>query len=183
MLLLGLFMCTGLAAILTTTPTVLSCGIIRFGAGVAFALVFASLLVKCVFLISLNSGVYLPAPYQGLLLLFAVLIQVAIGAQWLITSPAAVEDVSVPVRNGPLGLTRYTLLLTAQDISVSIPLCKTQFPELLFSLVYVFFLILFVAALAIKSRRIRENYREVIIFIHSQYNIAQHPNISCECNC
>lgn len=160
MLLLGLFMCAGLAAILTTTPTVLSCGIVRFGAGVAFALVFASLLVKCVFLISLNSGVYLPAPYQGLLLLFAVLIQVAVGAQWLITSPAAVEDVSVPVRNGPLGLTRYTLLLTAQDISMSIPLCKTQFPELLYSLVYVVFLILFVAVLAIKSRRIRENYRE-----------------------
>lgn len=160
MLLLGLFMCAGLAAILTTTPTALSCGIVRFGAGVAFALVFASLLVKCVFLISLNSGVYLPAPYQGLLLMFAVLIQVAVGGQWLLTTPAAVEDIAVPVRSGPLGLTRYSLLLTAQDITMSIPLCKTQFPDLLYSLVYVVFLILFVAVLAIKSRRIRENYRE-----------------------
>lgn len=160
MLLLGLFMCAGLAAILTTTPTVLSCGIVRFGAGVSFALVFASLLVKCVFLISLNSGVYLPAPYQGLLLLFAVLIQVAVGGQWLLTTPAAVEDIAVPIRTGPLSLTRYSLLLTAQDITMTIPLCKTQFPDLLYSLVYVVFLILFVAVLAIKSRRIRENYRE-----------------------
>lgn len=160
MLLLGLFMCAGLAAILTTTPTVLSCGIVRFGAGVSFALVFASLLVKCVFLISLNSGVYLPAPYQGLLLLFAVLIQVAVGGQWLLTTPAAVEDIAVPIRTGPLSMTRYSLLLTAQDITMTIPLCKTQFPDLLYSLVYVVFLILFVAVLAIKSRRIRENYRE-----------------------
>lgn len=160
MLLLGLFLCACLAAILTTTPTVLSCGIVRFGAGFSFALVFASLLVKVVFLISLNGGVYLPAPYQGLLLLFAVLIQVAVGGQWLLTTPAAVEEIAVPIRTGPLSLTRYSLLLTAQDITMTIPLCKTQFPDLLYSLVYVVFLILFVAILAIKSRRIRENYRE-----------------------
>ncbi|XP_055311086.1 uncharacterized protein LOC129573924 isoform X4 [Sitodiplosis mosellana] len=163
MLLLGLFLCACLAAVLTLNPTVGSCGLIRFGSGVAFALVFASLLVKCVFLISLNSGVYLPAPYQGLLLLFAVLIQVAIGGQWLLTTPADVESVSVPLsRNGPLSLTHHSLLLTAQDISMTttIPLCKTHFTDLLYSLVYVIFLILFVAVLAIKSRRIRENYRE-----------------------
>lgn len=162
MLLLGLFLCACLAAVLTLTPNVLACGLVRFGSGVAFALVFASLLVKCVFLISLNSGVYLPAPYQGLLLLFAVLIQVAIGGQWLLTTPADVEAVSVPLRNGPLSLTHHSLLLTAQDISMTttIPLCKTHFTDLLYSLVYVIFLILFVAVLAIKSRRIRENYRE-----------------------
>lgn len=164
MLLLGLFLCACLAAVLTLNPTVGSCGLIRFGCGVAFALVFASLLVKCVFLISLNSGVYLPAPYQGLLLLFAVLIQVAIGGQWLLTTPADVEAVSVPLsRNGPSSLTHHhSLLLTAHDISMTttIPLCKTHFTDLLYSLVYVIFLILFVAVLAIKSRRIRENYRE-----------------------
>lgn len=162
MLLLGLFLCACLAAVLTVTPSVFACGLIRFGSGVAYALVFASLLVKCVFLISLNSGVYLPAPYQGLLLLFAVLIQVAIGGQWLLTTPADVEAVSVPLRNGPMTLTHHSLLLTAQDISMTttIPLCKTHFTDLLYSLVYVIFLILFVAVLAIKSRRIRENYRE-----------------------
>lgn len=160
MLLLGLFACAGLAAVITATPTLLSCATVRFGAGVAYALVFASLLVKCVFLISLNGGVYLPAPYQGLLLLFAVLIQVAVGAQWLLTSPPAVENVSVASRNTATLQGRYPLLLTAQDITTTVALCKTPFTELLFSLVYVVFLILFVAVLAIKSRGIRDNYRE-----------------------
>lgn len=160
MLLLGLFSCAGLAAVLAATPTLLSCATVRFGAGVAFALVFASLLVKCVFLISLNGGVYLPAPYQGLLLLFAVLIQVAVGGQWLLTSPPAVDNVPVVSRAGTSITYKHPLLLTAQDLTTTVPLCKTQFSELLFSLVYVAFLILFVAVLAIKSRGIRDNYRE-----------------------
>jgi 7 transmembrane sweet-taste receptor of 3 GCPR len=91
MLLLGLFACAGLAALLTARPSTLSCATIRFGAGVGFAIIFASLLVKCIFLISLNSGVYLPAPYQALLLFFAVFIQVTIDVQWLMTSPPAVH--------------------------------------------------------------------------------------------
>ncbi|XP_053685818.1 uncharacterized protein LOC128735354 [Sabethes cyaneus] len=162
MLLLGLFSCSGLAAVLTVNPTVLSCATMRFGAGVAFALVFASLLVKCVFLISLNGGVYLPAPYQGLLLLFAVLIQVAVGAQWLLTDPPIVDQ--VPISNGGTAISsRYYLLLTAGELShvnPTIPLCHTSFSELLLSLIYVVFLIAFVAILAIKSRGIRDNYRE-----------------------
>lgn len=181
MLLLGLFSCAGLAAILTATPTLLSCATVRFGAGVAFALVFASLLVKCVFLISLNGGVYLPAPYQGLLLLFAVLIQIAVGSQWLLTSPPAVDTVSAPLpsthsiivnRNASLLLPPSSLVNNdknstyGQHLDVTsfavptIALCRTQFSELLLSLIYVVFLILFVAVLAIKSRGIRDNYRE-----------------------
>lgn len=78
MLLLGLFSGAGLGGMLAISPTQFTCALVRFGTGVAYAIVFASLLVKCVFLISLNSGVYLPAPYQGLLLLFAVLIQVSV---------------------------------------------------------------------------------------------------------
>ncbi|XP_055704914.1 uncharacterized protein LOC129802830 isoform X2 [Phlebotomus papatasi] len=153
MLLLGLFACAGLAAIVTSTPTVVSCAIVRFGSGVAFALVFASLLVKCVFLISLNGGVYLPAPYQGLLLLFAVLIQVAVSSQWLLTSPP--EVISSPIN-------RYTIILANSNtpIQQSVHLCRTPFSEHLLSLIYVVFLILFVAVLAIKSRGIRDNYRE-----------------------
>ncbi|XP_053669871.1 uncharacterized protein LOC128720237 [Anopheles nili] len=171
MLLLGLFACSGLAAVLTVNPTVLSCATMRFGAGVAFALVFASLLVKCVFLISLNGGVYLPAPYQGLLLLFAVLIQVAVGGQWLLTSPPGVDNVPVTgsasgsaSSGGTAVSSRYHLLLTAGDLaatpSPTIPLCHTPFSELLLSLIYIVFLIVFVAVLAIKSRGIRDNYRE-----------------------
>lgn len=178
MLLLGLFSCAGLAAILTATPTLLSCATVRFGAGVAFALVFASLLVKCVFLISLNGGVYLPAPYQGLLLLFAVLIQIAVGSQWLLTSPPAVDTVSASFpsshsiivnRNASLLLPPSSLVNNDKNASYldvtsfavpTIALCRTQFSELLLSLIYVVFLILFVAVLAIKSRGIRDNYRE-----------------------
>ncbi|XP_017042414.1 uncharacterized protein LOC108088912 isoform X2 [Drosophila ficusphila] len=183
MLLLGLFACASLGAIITAQPTLLSCGAIRFGVGVAYALVFAALLVKCVFLISLNGGVYLPAPYQGLLLLFALLIQVAIGGQWLLTQPPEVYTTSVPVMgSGFLGSTvasqtnysalfyptSYTTLDGTPEIytriaavsTVLIPLCKTQFSELLFSLIYIVFLIVFIAVLAIKSRGIRDNYRE-----------------------
>lgn len=162
MLLLGLFACSGLAAILTANPTPLTCGAIRFGAGFAFTLVFASLLVKCVFLISLNGGVYLPAPYQALLLLFAVLIQIAIGTQWLITSPPSVDNVVIPATGTAIS-SRYHLLLTTGDLSSlnpTIPLCRTPFSDLLLSLVYVVFLIVFVSILAIKSRGIRDNYRE-----------------------
>lgn len=186
MLLLGLFACAGLGAIITAQPTLLTCGTIRFGVGVAYALVFAALLVKCVFLISLNGGVYLPAPYQGLLLLFAVLIQVAIGAQWLLTSPPELFTLSVPFGTNSLlassmnsqaehtssissssfasmihatpATDMYARITTAA--TVLIPLCKTQFSEFLFSLIYIIFLIVFVSVLAIKSRGIRDNYRE-----------------------
>lgn len=163
MLILGLFCCCGLAALLTTNPTPLSCGLVRFGAGFAFTLVFAALLVKCVFLISMNSGVYLPATYQALLLMFAVLIQVAIGTQWLITDPPGVENVVVPLSGSTVISSRFHLLLTAGDLASmnpTIQLCDTEYPDLLLSLIYVVFLIAFVSILAVKSRGIRDNYRE-----------------------
>lgn len=163
MLLLGLFACAGLGGLLTLTPTASTCGTIRFGTGIAFATVFASLLVKCVFLISLNSGVYLPAPYQGLLLLFAILIQVAIGTQWLLTNPPLVDLIQIEDYNN-IPTTRHRLLVTAEDVTSSqmqqISLCGTPYIDILFSLCYVLFLIVFVAILAIKSRGIRDNYRE-----------------------
>lgn len=155
MLLLGLFSCSGLSAILAAKPSTLSCATIRFGTGISFAIVFASLLVKCIFLISLNDGVYLPAPYQGLLLLFAVLIQVTIGVQWLITAPPGISlaSNSIAVTN--------RLVLTSENLNtMTIQLCRTSFSELLMSLIYVGCLIIFVLMLAIKSRGIRDNYRE-----------------------
>jgi hypothetical protein len=51
----------------------------RLGTGLSYSIVYSTLLVKLVFLVSLNSGVYLPATYQALLLCFAVLIQLVIG--------------------------------------------------------------------------------------------------------
>lgn len=135
MLLLGLFSCAAQGALLAASPSALTCAAVRFGAGVSLALVFSALLVKCVFLISLNGGVYLPAPYQALLLFFAVMIQVAIGAQWLGGTPPRVSLVP-PI------------------------LCRAPFGDLLLSFVYVAFLASFVGVLAVKSRGIRDNHRE-----------------------
>lgn len=157
MLLLGLFSCVGLSALLVARPTTLSCATIRFGAGVSFAIVFASLLVKCIFLISLNSGVYLPAPYQGLLLLFAVLIQITINVQWLVTKPAGITFFRDFASNA------NRLIFTAENLNSmrdGLQLCNTSFLELRLSLIYIDFLIIIVAILAIKSRGIRDNYRE-----------------------
>ncbi|XP_014280961.1 probable metabotropic glutamate receptor mgl-1 [Halyomorpha halys] len=136
MLLLGLFLCSAVSALLTAQPTVLTCAAVRLGAGLSYTLVFSTLLVKCVFLISLNGGVYLPAPYQALLLFFAVLIQLAIGVQWLINSPPKVVQVG------------------------GVDVCGTPYQHLLLSLVYAVFLIAVVGVLALKSRGIRDNYRE-----------------------
>ena len=53
--------------------------LVRLGLGLSYVLIYSSLLVKLVFLISLNTGVYLPAMYQALLLFFAILVQVGCG--------------------------------------------------------------------------------------------------------
>ncbi|KAK6625536.1 hypothetical protein RUM43_005835 [Polyplax serrata] len=161
MLLLGLFLCAGLGAVVTISPNVASCATVRFGVGLAFAIVFSTLLVKNVFLISLNSGVYLPAPYQALLLLFAVLIQLVVDVQWLVNSPPKIDVMKF---EGFSSLTRRKLVVTASDLLVdltgSVSVCHTPYTEILMSLLYVVFLIVFVAILAIKSRGIRDNYRE-----------------------
>ncbi|XP_063609194.1 metabotropic glutamate receptor 1-like [Penaeus indicus] len=141
-LLLGLLMCSLSGLPIALSPTPLSCGATRLLVGVSSALVFAALLVKCVFLISLNSGVYLPAHYQGLLLFFIVLVQVSVNIQWQCSYPAAVTVVRDEV-SGQLHLS-----------------CVASYRQFLLSLIYVIILIIAVAALAIKCRGIRENYRE-----------------------
>lgn len=133
-LLFGLFASAATAALFATTPTAFTCGAVRFGTGVAYVIVFASLLVKCVFLLSLNGGVYLPAAYQGLLLFFAIMIQVVIGAQWLGSSPPH--------------------LVTGGGR------CDSQLSDLLMSLCYAAFLIAVDCGVALRSRGIRDNYRE-----------------------
>ena len=62
------------------SPT--SCVLVRLGLGLSYVLIYSSLLVKLVFLISLNTGVYLPAMYQALLFFFCVLVQAVILVQW-----------------------------------------------------------------------------------------------------
>jgi hypothetical protein len=75
MLIMGLLLCCCAAVVYTLKPTVPVCSVSRIATGLAYSVVYSTLLVKLVFLISLNSGVYLPATYQSLLLCFAVLIQ------------------------------------------------------------------------------------------------------------
>ena len=78
MLLLGLLASAAMSVVFTLQPTNMTCAMVRLGTGLAYTLVYSTLLVKLVFLISLNSGVYLPATYQSLLLCFAILIQVSV---------------------------------------------------------------------------------------------------------
>ncbi|KAL1451206.1 hypothetical protein WDU94_003490 [Cyamophila willieti] len=139
MLLLGLFICAAVSAVILLEPSPLTCAVIRMGTGLGYAIVFSTLLVKCVFLISLNTGVYLPAPYQALLLFFAVTIQLVIGAQWLLNDPAKISD--IPGIEGSF--------------------CATSFTSIIFSLAYSMFLMIAVTILAIRSRNIRDNYREI----------------------
>ena len=146
MLLAGLLACSGMAVVQTLLPTTITCAVIRLGTGLAYSLVYSTLLVKLVFLISLNSGVYLPATYQSLLLSFAILIQLVIGIQWLVSAPPDV--VELPLHPGSTTETFVT--------------CATLFKQQLLGLLYVVFLILVVVLLSFKSRGVRENYREAM---------------------
>ena len=60
MLLLGLLMCCGSAVIHTLKPTTIVCSLSRVAAGASYTVVYSTFLVKLVFLVSLNGGVYLP---------------------------------------------------------------------------------------------------------------------------
>ncbi|XP_043224955.1 protein bride of sevenless-like [Amphibalanus amphitrite] len=131
-LLAGLLLASLTAGAHVFEPSVASCAVIRLGTGLAYSLMFAALLVKCVFLISLNGGVYLPANYQALLLFFVVLTQLAISAQWLAVTPPAVADGA----------------------------CAASFHVHLLTLLYPLFLLVLVACVAARSRRIKDNYRE-----------------------
>lgn len=131
-LLAGLFACAATAALYAAAPGRFTCGAVRFGTGVSYVVVFASLLVKCVFLLSLDGGVHLPAGYQGLLLFFAVMIQVVIGAQWVGGWP--------PRADGGR--------------------CAAPLQDVLLSLSYAALLAAGVCGVALRSRGIRDNRRE-----------------------
>ncbi|CAK9796399.1 hypothetical protein ANTPLA_LOCUS762 [Anthophora plagiata] len=139
-LLLGLFLLAGLSAAASLSQNTLSCAAFRL-VGLPAALVFAALLVKCVFLLSLNSGVYLPAPYQALVLGFAVLVQVAIIGQWFYGELPAV----VKLQN------------TGQS---SLICCKTTLGQIVASLGYPGALLVAVACLAVRARGVQDNNRE-----------------------
>jgi hypothetical protein len=67
------------------TPALLpACQGARLSTALAYTLIYATLLVRLVCLRSLGRGVFLPTPYQALLLFFAFLVQLALCLQWLV---------------------------------------------------------------------------------------------------
>ena len=87
-LLLGLLLGSSLGFVHSLEQTAPTCVAIRLGTGLSYVLIYSSLLVKQVFLISLNTGVYLPAMYQALLFGFCVLVQLVMGVQWVVLVPS-----------------------------------------------------------------------------------------------
>ena len=125
-LLLGLLLGSALGFAFAVEQSDFICVAIRMGTGISYVVIYASLMVKQVFLISLNTSVYLPVMYQILLFSFCVLVQIAISVQWLI---------------------------------VGLP---SQFnsKDHILSLLYIFFLVIFVTLLSIKSLHIKANAQE-----------------------
>lgn len=138
-LLLGLFLSSLLGFAFVPEPNWFTCAITRAGVGIAYALVFATLLVKCVFLLSLHMGVYLSAAYQGLLLFFAVAVQLVIAVQWLVYRPAT------------------TVLLDPHTCHTA---CATPSSDTIASLAYIILLMVGVTLLAIRARALPENHGE-----------------------
>lgn len=97
MLLFGLFLCSFLALMFAVHPSIIGCFVGRLGVGITYSLIFSVLMVKCVFLLSLDTGIYLPTSYQGILLFFAVLVQVAIDTQWVIMYPPFLQVSFLPL--------------------------------------------------------------------------------------
>jgi len=138
MLLAGLLSCAVMALVFTMKPTTTICAVSRFGSGLSFTLVFSTLLVKLVFLISMNNGIYLPSTYQILLLVFAVLIQLAISIQWIVAVPPSLSTEFEPLT------------------------CATTFQQQLHGQIYNIFLIVVLTVLSLKFYRVRPTYREAL---------------------
>lgn len=90
MLLLGLFLSSAMGLTFVPKPSWLTCTMIRVGLGISFSVVYAALIVKTVFLLSLHTGVYLSAEYQALLLFFIISTQIAIDFQWIVHTRSAI---------------------------------------------------------------------------------------------
>jgi len=94
-LLMGLLFCSGFSLVFVVGPSTLNCFFGTIGISVAYALIFSVLLVKSVFLISLDAGNNLSWAFQACLLFFAVLVQVAISTQFMLIFPPSLHHVSL----------------------------------------------------------------------------------------
>ena len=85
--LLGMLMGSSLGFAFVIQPSDVTCVAIRLGTGLSYVLIYASIMVKQVFLMALSTGIYLPVLYQILLFSFCVLVQIVISFQWLVMVP------------------------------------------------------------------------------------------------
>ncbi|KAG8201844.1 hypothetical protein JTE90_027324 [Oedothorax gibbosus] len=141
-LLFGLFLCSVLGLLHVPQPHWLFCGITRAGVGIAYSIVFGTLLVKCVFLLKIHNGVYFNASFQALLLFFIVAVEIAIVTQWLVYEPPNITSVST-----------FGKVETFCEKS---PIDKVQY------LSYVMLLMFMVVVASIRGRSLRENNREAM---------------------
>jgi len=132
MLMLGIVSCVLVSCLYTLQPTPAICGVIRAGSGLSYTLVYSALLLKLVFLVSLNNGIYIPASYLTLFLFFAILIQIVIVIQWLVAVPPQVSALT----------------------------CAVSFQQQLHGQIYNMFLITVLTMLSLKYRGLRPAYRE-----------------------
>ncbi|RWS01381.1 metabotropic glutamate receptor 2-like protein [Dinothrombium tinctorium] len=158
MLLFGLIFCSAVGLSFVPNVSVVTCSLTRVGLGVGYAIIFGTLLVKTIFLLSLHSGTYLSASYQALLLFFVVITQIAIEIQWLIHRKPAVVLLDES-RSAEANSAQNSARIQS---SRSLPTCNHNLPSLLLSLVYDIFLIVLVSCLAIKAKGHRENHREAL---------------------
>ncbi|XP_021954911.2 uncharacterized protein LOC110851444 [Folsomia candida] len=151
MLLFGLFLCSTLALFFAIYPSMMICFVFRIGIGLSYSLVFSVLMVKCMFLLCLDVGVYLPTMYQGSLLFFSVLVQIVLDTQWTMLFPPVFQE---------------TELIREDSVFLQ---CGTSYSLLLCSMWYIAFLVVLVGFLAAKAtfRGIAENYRESIYILMS----------------
>lgn len=185
LLLFGIFIAYLVLFAYLWIPSKVTCGITRFGVGVAYAMCFAVLLVKLMVLLTsktssdtllpgdIESPNYLRGIYQFLMYLFIVGVQVVIAIQWLImVPPDAVQVISN--KGDPVWIcNHYTWKLEHEYGWREMPqFVRTNFENHLISLTYVMFLILLTVIIAMKAHGIITNHREsVFIGISAGFSV------------
>ncbi|XP_015782967.1 uncharacterized protein LOC107360759 [Tetranychus urticae] len=178
----------GFATLLS--PNHLTCTLNQAGLGLGYSLIFGTLLVKSIFLLSLHSGTYLPLLYQFLLLFFIMSTQIILSIQGIFTSPAFWDHFnfwptfSSPSSSSSLLSTSSTSLpsnnvTSSTDPSSSLYHYSTKQPTLCsdlstndtyyYSLGYNILLLTIVSIISFRIRRHRENYREALFIAISGF--------------
>lgn len=183
LLLFGVLLCYLVLFAYIPIPTKATCGITRFGVGVAYSICFAVLLVKLMVILTsrTSSDVLLPGDaespnylkgiYQFLMFIFAVGVQVVIDIQWLITVPP--EAVPVTSNNGEMvWVCNHYTWEAGKDMGRMDGWVRSNFENHLMSLTYIMVMILITTILSLNAHGIITNHREsVFIGIAAGFSI------------